>query len=134
MINYREENLAEAVLAATDGRGVDRIIDVNFGLHVNVTPQILKANGTIAAYASTDAPKPQIDYYPLMFNNTNIHLIFVYAMPAVAKEAAKRDIGTMLQAGGLPLQVAASFALAETAAAHEMVESGQALGNVICRI
>ena len=131
-INYRQENLEDAVLEATNGSGVDRLIDVNFGVHINLTPRILKANSVIAAYASSDAPKPEIDYYPLMFNNTTIRLVFVYAMPAEAKEQAKSDITALLKDGRLSPLVAQSFPLEETAAAHELIESGKALGNVIC--
>ena len=131
-INYRQENLEDAVLEATNGSGVDRLIDVTFGVHINLTPRILKANSVIAAYASSDAPKPEIDYYPLMFNNTTIRLVFVYAMPAEAKEQAKSDITALLKDGRLSPLVAQSFPLEETAAAHELIESGKALGNVIC--
>ena len=133
-INYREENLEDAVLEATNGRGVDRLVDVNFGVHINLTPCILKANSVIAAYASSDVPKPEIEYYPLMFNNTTIRLVFVYAMPAEAKEQAKTDITALLRESRLQPLVAQRFPLEETAAAHELIESGKALGNVICHV
>jgi NADPH2:quinone reductase len=68
-----------------------------------------------------------------MFNNTTMRLVFVYAMPAEAKEQAKSDITALLRDGLLAPVVAESFPLEETAAAHELIESGKALGNVICR-
>ncbi|MEM7226485.1 MAG: NADPH:quinone reductase [Pseudomonadota bacterium] len=134
VVNYKTENLVEAVLTANGGKKLDRIVDVDFGSHVNLTPEILKPNGMIAAYASMGAPQPSLQYYPLMFNNTVIRLVFVYAMPAEATGAAGLAVDQMLRSGALKPRVAQTFALADIAAAHEMVEGGRQIGNVIVTI
>ena len=134
VINYKTEPLVETVLAANGGAKLDRIVDVDFGSHVNDTPQLLKPGGTIAAYASMSAPQPTLQYYPLMFNNTVIRLVFVYAMAADAKQAAGLAVEEMLRSGALRPRVAEVFPLDRIAAAHELVEEGRQIGNVIVRL
>ena len=69
-----------------------------------------------------------------MFNNTVIRLVFVYAMPAAAKRAAGLTIDQMLRSGALRPRVAETFPLDQIAAAHELVEGGRQIGNVIVQI
>ena len=134
VVNYKTEPLVAAVLAANGGKKLDRVVDVDFGSHVNLTPEILKPSGIVAAYASMGAPQPTLQYYPLMFNNTVIRLVFVYAMAEAAKRAAERAIDDLLRAGALRPRVAETHPLAEIAAAHETVEGGRQIGNVIVKV
>jgi NADPH2:quinone reductase len=107
---------------------------VDFGGNLAVTTAVLKNNGVVAAYASMGAREPVLPCYPLMFLNANIHLVFVYIMPGEAKRQACQDI---LRAVGdekfVPL-IAARFPLDQLAAAHEMVEQGRQIGNVVVEI
>lgn len=134
VINYKSGNLVEAVLAATGGDKLDRIVDVDFASHINLTTEILKSGGTVAAYASMSNPTPELTYYPLMFNNTNVRLVFVYGMPQTAKDAAAKATNAFLEAGKLKGRIAATYPLKEIVAAHEHVESGAQIGNVVVKI
>jgi len=51
--------------------------------------------------------------------------------PAGARRQAMEDITTWLRGGDRLHRVAASFPLAETAAAHEAVEAGTKRGTVV---
>lgn len=134
VINYKTEDLVEAILAATGGEKLDHIVDVDFAAHINLTTDILKSGGTIAAYASMSNPEPALTYYPLMFNNTNMRLVYVYGMSQEAKDDAARAINEFLASGALKGRVAAKYPLEEIVAAHEHVESATQLGNVIVTI
>ena len=101
---------------------------------VVIALSFLRPNGIIAAYASMGAPQPTLQYYPLMFNNTLIRLVFVYAMPDEAKRVAGLAIDEMLRNGTLRPRVAETFALEKIAEAHETVEAGRQIGNVIVKI
>src|SRR5262249_39774928 len=52
VFNYRTEDVAAKVMAATTGAGVDRIVEVDFGANLAVTEKVLKPQGVVAAYAS----------------------------------------------------------------------------------
>lgn len=133
-INYKTEPLSERVLDVNSGEKLDHIVDVDFGVHVNISPEILKPGAMIAAYASIGAPQPAIDYYPLMFNNTAIQLVFVYAMSWRHREAAQSDIDQMLCDGALKPRFAKTYTLDQTIEAHETIETGTQIGNVIVTI
>jgi NADPH2:quinone reductase len=134
VIDYRTEDVAARVLALTGNAGVERIIEVDFGANVAATAAALKPNGVVAAYASMSVPTPALPFYPLMMRGIAIELVFVYIMPAAARERAIADIGAMLRAGALQPRVGARFALDDVAAAHEAQESGRVVGNIVVDI
>ncbi|MEM7172184.1 MAG: NADPH:quinone reductase [Pseudomonadota bacterium] len=134
VVNYKTEPLVEAVLEANRGQKLDRVVDVDFGTHINLTTDLLKPNGIVAAYASMGSPQPSLNYYPLMFNNTLMRLVFVYAMPFDAQIEAQLDIDEMLRAGAISPRVASTHPLSDIVAAHEEVEAGQQIGNVVLEI
>jgi NADPH2:quinone reductase len=134
VIDYRTEEVAARVLALTGNAGVDRIVEVDFGANLATTVAALKPNGVVAAYASMSAPTPTLPFYPLMMRGIAFELVFVYIMPAAARERALADIGAMLDAGALRPRVGARFTLDDVAAAHEAQESGRVLGNIVIDI
>jgi len=133
-INYRSEDVAARILEITAGAGVDRIVEVDFGRNLPVTQAVLKENSTIACYASMSDPTPTLPFYPLMFRNFNLRLVLVYSMSVEAKQQACQDIVQACEAGQLSHAIAARFPLEQLAEAHEAVEGGQAIGNVVVEI
>ena len=133
VVNYKTEDpLACVKHFAPDG--VDRVIEVDFAANLEFNRTIIKPNGAIAAYGSMSNPKPQIPWYPMMSEALTIRMVLVYIMPKEARNSALTDITTELEAGTLKHAVGACFSLADTAAAHEAVESGRVLGNVVVTI
>lgn len=134
VINYRTEDVADRVKECTGGRGVARIVDVDFGANLAVSQAVLQENGTIATYASMGVTEPALPFYPMMLRNTTIRLVFVYEMPKAAKDQACADITRWLEGGRATHLIAARFPLARLAAAHEAVECGRQVGNVVLDI
>ena len=60
--------------------------------------------------------------------------LLVYLMPREQRARASADITRMLEGGELVHNVAQSFDLGDIVAAHEAVESGRAMGNIVVRI
>jgi NADPH2:quinone reductase len=88
----------------------------------------------VACYASAGDPKPTIPFYTLMYNNINLRLVLVYNMSQKAKQDACKDINQAIDDGKLKHAIAERFPLDQLAAAHEAVESGLFIGNVIVEI
>jgi NADPH:quinone reductase len=130
--SHAGDALHDAVMDATDGRGVDRIVDVEFGAHLDHSLGLLATNGTIAAYGSTTEPNPVVDFYRLMRRNIGVRPVFVYNMPEPAKRAAIEDITRWLAEDALVHQFGPSFALEGIVDAHEAIEAG-AHGVVLVR-
>lgn len=134
VILYPEEDVARRVLELTDGVGADRIVEVDFGANVDVDAKAVRPGGTIASYSSTSDPEPLLPYYDLAAKGITIRLVQGYRMPPAARRAAVDATRRLLSAGRLHNQVAARFPLERTAEAHELVESGEAMGTVVVEI
>ena len=133
-IDYRREDVADRILDLTDGAGVHRIIEVDLAANLETDVAVLRENGAIASYSSTSGPELSLAYYPLAFKDLRIHFLQGYLLPSAARRAAVRDLTTWLAAGQLEVRVAATFPLAETASAHEALESGRADGKILVEI
>lgn len=134
VIDRKREDVVARVLALTSGRGVDRIVEVDLGANLAIDVPLIRANGTIASYSSTTVPEPVFPYYPLAFKGVTLRLVQGFNLPPAARAAAIADITAWSASGALRHAIAARFALAEIAAAHELLESGRAIGNVVVEI
>lgn len=131
VLNYRDQDVTEAVLELTSGQGVDRIVEVEFGANLSVTPSVLRTGGIIAAYGSAGQQTPTFPFYPLLFKSATLHLVLVYLLPPHARSQAIADITQWLNNDCLSPAIAATIPLAQTADAHTLVESAAKLGTVV---
>lgn len=134
IVNYRTENVIEAVKDFTQGRGIDRAVEVEFGGNLPTTLACLKANGVISAYASSAATEPKLPFYPMMFQGVTLRLVLVYILPEAARRQAIQDINQALVQGALMHAIGGTFPLEDIAAAHQAVESGAMIGNVVVTV
>jgi len=118
----------------TEGRGVDQIIDGDFGANLPFAVQMLRTGGHIATYASMAAPTPTLPFYALMYRDVSLHFVFVYDMPLAAKQQATSDITRALEHKQLLHRVAQSVPLAKIADAHELIEVGSSRGCVVVAV
>lgn len=131
VLDYRRPDFAAAVMELTDGRGVDRIIEVDFGENLANDIAVIKLNGTIASYSSTRVREPVVDYYALARKGITLHVIQNRDLPEDRRAAAARDIGVLLRRGLLRHPEPAPFPLEKVAEAHELVETGAGVRKVI---
>jgi NADPH:quinone reductase len=130
-IDYKTEDVAAKALAFTGGRGVDRVVDVDFGGNISTTPRLMAMNSTIAVYATNGNRNPVVPMRELMEKCIAVRALVLYALPPPLLAAAQADISKWLAAGPRVHNIAAQFALSETAQAHLAVEKGDKLGTVI---
>ncbi len=133
VVNHREENWGQQVLASAGGK-IQRVVDVEFGANL---PQILECADigcTIATYSSTQVREPQLPFLQMMFMDLTLRMIIVYAMPEAAKEQAIHDITKALAAGSLQHRIAHTVPLSEQTRAHELIEQGGFGGCVVISI
>ena len=134
VVNYRTGDTAKAILDATDGRGVDRIVEVEFGGNLSVTRAVLKPNGVIAAYGSMADPEPALPFYPMMFSAQTLRMVLVYLLPSAARAQGIADLTAWLAANALhhPVSVLAPFS--EGWRAHEACESSARIGAALIEV
>ncbi len=133
VVNYRTEDVAQRVLGFTAGRGVDRIVEVDFGSNLSTSLAVLAVNSVVAVYASNGNRTPVVPVYELMRKNVAVVHFVLNALPLAVRRETQRDIGQWLATRAARHTIAARFPLAETAEAHAFVESGSKLGTVVVR-
>jgi NADPH2:quinone reductase len=130
-INYRREDVGAAVMAATDGHGIDHAVDLEFGSNIDWMAEAIRPNGIIVAYGSAALREPVLPFYTLMFKRVTLRTELVYLLPDAPRREGEAYLDKALSTGALRHAVAARFPLEETAAAHELVESGNRRGCVL---
>jgi NADPH:quinone reductase len=131
VINYKNEDVVAKALAFTGQHGVDRVVDVDFGGNIATTLQAMAVNSTIAVYATNGNRNPAVPMRELMEKCIALRALVLYALPPALLAAAQADISEWLAAGPRIHNIAAQFALSDTAQAHLAVEKGDKLGTVI---
>ena len=130
ILDYRQEPVGERILDLTDGKGADRVVEVEFGGNLSDVIAATRIGGVIATYASQNAPEPKIPFYQLLYRNLAVRFELVFLMPTASKLAAISDITGWLGDGRLQHHVAETFPLEKAAQAHLAVEAGP-VGKVI---
>ena len=134
VVNYKTDDVVEAVNDFTSGKGVDRIVEVEFGGNLSISEQIIKTNGVIAAYGSVAVGNPELPFYNLMFKNAVLKMYLIYIVPGEARMKIIEGLTKALSENALVHQIAKSFDLTETIQAHKTVEAGKLIGNTIINL
>lgn len=132
VINYRTEDVAARVMEETEGKGVDRIVEVDFKANIETSLKVLKADSLIVTYGST-AAEIKAPFYPLVLNNVGLKFFILYNLDNASRQSAISELTQMLGNGTLKHNIATTFTLDETASAHEWVEQGKGPGNVVIK-
>jgi NADPH:quinone reductase len=131
VVNYRTEDVVAKVMAFTGERGVNRVVDVDFGGNIDITLKAMAMNSTIAVYATNGNRTPTVPMRELMEKCIAVRALVLFALPPPLLAAAQADITKWLTASKRIHNIAAQFALSDTAQAHLAVEKGDKLGTVI---
>ncbi len=133
-INYREADVAEAVMEMTGGAGVDRIVEVDFGANQATSLEIIKTSGVIASYASAAEMVPPLQFYGFMFKDVTLRMLIAYHLIGDRHKRGEAALTEWLEAGALSHAVVPGGTLDDIAAAHEKVEAGEKLGTVVIEV
>lgn len=130
IINYRTEEVAERVKDFTSGRGVDSVIDVNFSANAHLLPSIVRPHGLVIYYGSND-PEATIPALWLMRSSVSVLPFLVYELDAQDRQAGITELGNALATDSIHHCIGKILPLEQIADAHELVERGAVVGNVV---
>lgn len=134
VLDYRAEDLSAQIMAITEGTGVDRAVEPEFGANAVMLSDVVRANGTIAAYGSQRDMTPTLPFGAFLFKAITIDIVLVYILQASARAAAIGKLHAALSAGALQPAVHEILALEDAATAHERVMSAGRNGAVLLKI
>lgn len=132
-IDYRREDVGARVQALTGGRGVDAVVEMDFTANARLYPACLRPGATVVVYGmgQMEATLPTSWF---MRNRLTIRFVYVYEMEPAERAAALPELDALLREGSLRHAVALRLPLEQVARAHDIVEQGQVIGNVVLEI
>lgn len=132
-INYTEENWAEQVKQATDGKGVDVILEMVGGQITEESLQVLAPYGRMAIFGAASGQIAQFTGIQLMYKNQAIigYWLSAWMQRPDRIVQAVSELMHYLATGQLEIVVGATFPLAEAAAAHRAIAARQTTGKVV---
>lgn len=133
VVNYKTEPLVQRVAELTHGQGIDRIIELDMAANAAANLDMLKPGGECVAYGSGASPMA-VPFYPLIVKNLQLKFFMVYHLTPADRDRATATLTRLLQRGALHHLIDQRLPLADIATAHERVESGQAVGNVVLHV
>jgi NADPH:quinone reductase len=133
-INYRNEDVAARCRELTHGRGIDHVVDVAFGANLATNIAALAPNGSIATYGSDAVGQPVAPVSALMAKCITIYFVLVYVLTHELRQEMIAAVNAALQQGALKPVVALRRPLDAIVAAHEAVERGDVIGNVVLEL
>ena len=134
-INYKTESVADRVKELTAGRGVDAIVDMDFSTTVQLLGNGgLGPHGTLVSYGSNAYGEIAVPYRALLWNSVSLRFFLVYDLTPHDRRAVVDGLSQLLAARPLLHTVGPRFRLDDVAAAHEAVEGGGVIGNVIVEL
>jgi NADPH2:quinone reductase len=129
IIDYKRENVAERAMALTNKTGVDAVVEMDLAANARLCPGLLHARSQVVIYGT--GAEAVIPAQFLLVNAIALQFVYVYELTAQERASAVSTITRMLENKTLINNVALRLPLSEIAAAHEAVEQGRAMGNVV---
>jgi NADPH2:quinone reductase len=133
-INYVEQDVVAAVLAATDGRGADLVVDLVGGSTLGASMKALAYRGRITAVGDAGRDESWPSLMELAIRNATLSGMYLSAELAADRDRLWPIIDDLLARvgkGELTAVVDSTFPFSRAADAHRRVESRSALGRVV---
>jgi NADPH:quinone reductase len=137
-INYRTEDFAGVVREATDGRGVDVILDMVAGDYVPREIACLADDGRLVIIALLGGAQSPIDLAAVLRRRLTVTGSTLRPRPVAFKSAIagrlRSIVWPLIAAGRVRPIVHAVMPLAEAARAHRLMESSAHIGKIVLAV
>ena len=134
-INYREQDFVAETKAATEGRGVDVILDMVAGDYIHRGVQALAEDGRLALIAVQGGVKSEIDAGLVLRRRLTITGSTLRPRSAAFKAALARSlrdkVWPLIEAGRIQPVIYRELPAAQAAEAHALMESNQHIGKIV---
>jgi putative PIG3 family NAD(P)H quinone oxidoreductase len=134
-IDYRREDFVAIIKEATQGRGVDVILDMVGGPYVVKNLRSLAVEGRLVQIAFLHGSKVTLDLAHVMVRRQTITGSTLRPRPVADKAAIARNlrdkVWPLIEAGKVRPVIDRTFPLAEAAAAHRLMESSAHIGKIL---
>ena len=134
-VNYRKEDFVRVLKAATDGRGVDVILDMVGGDYFGRNVDLLALEGRLLQIALLHGMKTELNLATLLRQRLTVTWSTLRARSVEEKgaiaEALERAVWPLLESGKVKPIVYAKVPLTKAPDAHRILEEGKHIGKVV---
>jgi NADPH2:quinone reductase len=131
--NYRADGAIENARGLTRGEGFDRIIEVDVAANIASDLALLRPEGDLVAYGS-GAANITMPFFPAILKNLRLRFFIVYNLNAADRARALAGLTRLLARGQLRHNIADELPLELIAEAHERIEQGKTMGNIVLKV
>jgi putative PIG3 family NAD(P)H quinone oxidoreductase len=136
-INYKNAPFAPAVKAATDGRGVDAILDSIGGAYLAGNIESLAHGGRLVLIGLMNGTRAELDLATVLRRHLKIFGSTLRSRPATEKAqivtAFLQQFGAALEAGKLRPPIYKVIPAADAPTAHRMMQASEHFGKIILK-
>ncbi len=137
-VNYREQDFVATLLDATDGGGVDVILDMVGGEYVGRNLALAAADGRVVNIAFQAGFEATVNFLPLLTKRLTLTGSTLRPQSIAAKAVIAADLRSQiwpkLAAGEIKPVVYRCFPLHEAPAAHRLMESSEHIGKIVLQV
>lgn len=136
VIDYRREMILDRVLALTDGRGVDLVLDHVGGAGLFDGLKMLAPWGTLVSFNAVAGNPPGDIFAEMRILLTKSLTLRCFSMHTLDSDPALRrqimtEVIEMLGKGAIRPVVSVKLPLTEAPEAHRIIERGESLGKIL---
>ena len=137
-INYREEDFVAVIKDATDGRGVDLVLDMVGGDYIPRSVQAMAVDGRHVSIAFLRGAKAEVDFNAVMRKRLTLTGSTLRPRPVSEKgeiaSKLREQVWPKLADGSIRPVIHSTFPLAEAARAHDLMESSTHIGKIVLTV
>lgn len=134
VLDYATPDLAQEIMELTQGQGVDRAVEVEFGENAQMLADVLRPNGSVAAYGSGKAMTPTLPFGSYLFKAITIDVVLIYLLPKPERDAAIARLHAAISQNALNPAIASVHPLADCAKAQNEVMTPGRAGAVLLKM
>ncbi len=136
-INYQSQDFVAEVQRITDGRGVDVVLDMVAGSYVAREVECLAEDGRLVIIAVQGGVKAEFNAALVLRKRLVITGSTLRPRPVAFKaaiaQALREQVWPLLASGAVKPIIHSTFAAADAAQAHALMESNQHIGKIVLR-
>jgi len=136
-INYRDEDFVTVVRDATDGTGVDVVLDMVGGDYIARNIKALAPDGRLCQIAFLGGSKAEVDFLPVMLKRLTLTGSTLRPRPVAFKAAIARalteKVWPLVEKGEVKPVIYKTLSLKEAVEAHHLMESSTHIGKIMLK-
>lgn len=137
-VNYRTDDFVAVIKQATQGRGVDVVLDMVAGDYLQRDLELLALDGRLVIIAQLRGTTSTISTVPILqrrltVTGSTLRPRSVAEKGAIAS-AVQAQVWPLIESGAIRVLVHETFALQDAVAAHALMETSAHVGKLVLRV